>query len=169
MRGEHSWTTCGKSRKGSLSAETCQTWRAVEYSWNQKYENILLQTCEESYFRCFFVANFLFRSKRLASLGLSERDDQYAFYTAVGAGLGTYLRNSYKIYVLQKYTNEPDPNKSRQLIVTALTRFSSFELQNAPSYLEMYKKSSRMFFYPLSFLAYEFYKRGPKFWKWREQ
>lgn len=117
----------------------------------------------------FTSEKFIFHSSVLASLGLTDRDDQYAFYAAVGGGLGTYGRLTYKNYVLRQYVNEPDPLMKD--IIAERFPFTSSELKGAERYLERYKTTPRIWLilYPLSFIGYEVMKRGPKFWNWNKQ
>jgi hypothetical protein len=109
---------------------------------------------------------FFLRSPVLASLGLTQRDDQYSFYLAFFGGIGTYGRLSYKNYLLKAYINEPDPVLKD--IIGGRFPFTEAELRGAQRYLDKYKKSPRIWLiiYPLSFLGYEILKKGPRFWQW---
>ena len=102
----------------------------------------------------------------MAHWGLTDRDDQYAFYGAIGTGVGVYARLSYKHYLLRQYVNEADPVLKD--IIGGKFPFTEAELRGASSYLERYKKSPRAWlkFCSLSFVAYECVKRGPFFWRW---
>lgn len=94
---------------------------------------------------------------------MTDRDDQYALYGAVGAGVGVYARLSYKNYLLRQFVNEADPVVKD--IIGGKFPFTEAELRGASRYLEKYKRAPRVWllFYPLSFVAYEFIKRGPLF------
>ena len=48
------------------------------------------------------LLEWLFRNKWLASVGLTDSDDQYVFYGAIGAGVGKYALLSYKNYLLRE-------------------------------------------------------------------
>ena len=98
---------------------------------------------------------FFLRSDWLATLGFTQRDDQYSFYLAVFGGIGTYGRLSYKNHLLKSYINEPDPILKD--IIGGKFPFTEAELRGAQRYLNRYKKSPRIWLimYPLSFVGYE--------------
>jgi hypothetical protein len=105
----------------------------------------------------------------LASVGLTEKDDQYAFYLAVLGGIGTYGRLSYKNFLLKSYIKEPDPVLKD--IIGGKFPFTDAELRGAQQYLERYKRSPRIWLvmFPFSFVAYEILKKGPRFWHWNNR
>jgi hypothetical protein len=112
---------------------------------------------------------FIFRSSILASMGLTDRDDQYVCYAAVGGGLATYGRLTYKNFLLRQYINESDPVLKD--IIAARFPFTEVELRGARQYLDRYKTTPRIWLilYPLAFIGYEVLKKGPKFWNWKKQ
>lgn len=102
-------------------------------------------------------------------MGLTEKDDQYALYGSVLAGAGVYARLTYKNYLLRAYVKEQDPVLKD--IIGGRFPFTEAELRGARQYVERFGKTPRIWFlmYPLSFVAYECVKRGPRFWLWGKQ
>jgi hypothetical protein len=102
----------------------------------------------------------------LAYFGLTSREEQFVFYGAVGAGVGTFARLTYKNNLLRSYVNEANPQLRN--IIGGRYPFKEPELWGAAAYLKHYKRASLMWsiVYPAAFVAYEFVERGPKFWTW---
>lgn len=82
------------------------------------------------------------------------------------AGFITYVRYSYKNYLLRAYIHETDP--IQKVIIAGRFPFYDAELRGAELFWSKYKRTPRtwMFMYPLSFVAHEIVvKRCLKFWR----
>jgi hypothetical protein len=92
--------------------------------------------------------------------------EQYVFCGAVGACVGTFARLTYKNNLLRSYVDEANPQLRD--IIGGRYPFKEAELRGAAAYLRRYKRAPLMWsiVYPAAFVAYEFVKRGPKFWTW---